>query len=63
MKRFIFIQFAFAAVVIGTIAVMMFMLHGAKGAALYLAFAGVCLIPAVLKARAILKREKVGNNK
>lgn len=60
MKRFIFIQFAFAAVIIGTIAVMMFVLHGAKGAALYLVFAAVCLTPAVLKARAILRREKGG---
>lgn len=60
MKRFIFIQFAFAAVVIGIIAVMMYVLHGAKGAALYLAFAAVCLTPAVLKARVILKREKGG---
>lgn len=44
MKRFIFIQFAFAALIIGTIAVMMFVLHGAKGMALYLAFAAVCLM-------------------
>lgn len=60
MKRFIFTQFAFGAVIVGTIAVMMFALHGVKGAALYLAFAAVCLTPAALKARAILKREKGG---
>lgn len=55
MKRFIFTQFAFGAVIIGTVAVMMFMLHGFAGLALYLAFAAVCMTPAVLKARAILK--------
>lgn len=62
MKRLIFIQFAFAAVIIGTIAVMIYMLHGVKGTALYLAFAAVCLTPAVLKARAVLKREKDSSN-
>ncbi|MDE6535884.1 MAG: hypothetical protein K2K82_07760 [Muribaculaceae bacterium] len=60
MKRYIFTQFAFGAVIIGTIAVMMYVVHGIVGAALYLAFAGVCLIPAALKAREILKREKGG---
>lgn len=60
MKRYIITSFAFAALIIGTIAVMMYMVHGVKGAALYLAFAAVCLTPAVLKARAILKREKGG---
>ena len=62
MKRFIFIQFAFGAVIIGAIAVMMFMLHGLVSGLLYLAFAGVCLIPAVLKARKVLTREKDKSN-
>lgn len=58
MKRFIFIQFTFGAVIIGAIAVMMFVLHGFVGMALYLAFAAVCLTPAMLKARAIVREEK-----
>lgn len=61
MKRYIFTQFAFAAAIIGTIAVMMFMLHGIVGGVLYLAFAAVCFTPASLKARAILKKEKGGD--
>ena len=60
MKRFIFTQFAFGAVIIAIIAAMMFMLHGIVGAIFYLAFAAVCLTPASLKAREILKREKGG---
>lgn len=60
MKRFIIIQFAFAALIIGTIAAMMYMLHGWKGMAAYLLFAALCLTPAAIKAREILKREKGG---
>ena len=60
MKHFIFTQFAFGAAFIATIAVTMFMLHGLVGGLLYLAFAAVCLTPASLKAREILKREKGG---
>ena len=60
MKRFIFTQFAFGAVIIGVIAAMMHTLWGIVGLALYLAFAGVCLIPAVLKAREIPKSQKGG---
>lgn len=63
MKRFIFKQFAFGAVIIGAIAVMMFAMHGFVGLALYLAFAALCLTPAALKARAILKEEKDSNNR
>lgn len=55
MKRFIFTQFAFGAVIIGAIAWMMYVIHGVAGAALYLVFAGVYLIPAILKAKEILK--------
>lgn len=58
MKRHIFTQFAFAAAIIGTIAVMMFALHGAVGVMLYLAFAAVCMLPAYMKARAILNARK-----
>ena len=55
MKRFIFTQFAFGAVILGAIAVMMYVVHGIVGAALYLAFAAVCMTPAVLMAKKILK--------
>ncbi|MBD5224815.1 MAG: hypothetical protein HDS68_02465 [Bacteroidales bacterium] len=58
MKRYITTSCAFGAVIIATIAVMMFLLHGLAGAILYLLFAAICLTPAALKAREIFKREK-----
>lgn len=61
MQCNILINFAFAAVVIGAIAVTMYIMHGSAGMALYLAFAAVCLTPAILNARSILKGEKGGS--
>ena len=62
MRRFIFIQFAFAAAIIGTIAVMLYMFHGWLGVVAYLMFAVFCLIPAILKAKSVLKVEKGGDD-
>lgn len=63
MKRFIFGQFVFGGAIICTIAVVMFALYGWLGALAYLLVAGLCLTPAILKARSILKREKGGGSR
>lgn len=62
MKRFVFGQFAFSAVIIGVIAALMFMSHGVVGAVLYLAFAALCMTPAVCQYN-LLKRKLRQKNK
>ena len=60
MKRDIIIKFVFAVVIISTISALEYHVHGWRGLVVYLLFAGLCLTPAILKARSILKREKGG---
>lgn len=61
MKGFIFGRFAFGGVIIAIIAVVMWLYHGWLGLVAYLLFAGLCLTPAILKARSILRRKKGGS--
>ena len=60
MRRFIFTQFAFGGALLGAIAAMQYMFWGIKGMLAYILFALLCLTPAILKARSILKEEKGG---
>jgi len=61
--RSIYIQFAFAAVIIGAIAAMWLVLYGWLGMVLYLLFAAACLILVVLAARRLLKRYNAIDNR
>ena len=61
MKRHILTNFAFAAVIIGTITVMIHSRYGWRGATAYLLYAILCLLPAAVKARSFLGNKKKKN--
>ena len=61
MKRFILTQFAIGILIIGLMARIWLLLYGYKGMVGYLIFAGLCMVPAVVKARKIMKEEKGGD--
>lgn len=60
MKRFIFTQFAFGVAILGVVSVMQYTIWGIWGMVAYILFASLCLTPAILKARSILRKEKGG---
>lgn len=60
MKRFIFTQFAFGVAILSMVAAIFYILHGWLGAVLYMAFAAVCLTPAIITAKRVLHDEKGG---
>lgn len=63
MTRSIYTPFAFAAVIIGAIAAIWFVLWGWLGMALYLLFAAICMIPSVIAARRLARSQNILDNR
>jgi len=63
MTRSIYIQFAFAAAIIGAIASMWFVLFGWLAMVLYLLFAAICILPSIIAARRLQRQHNILDNR